>query len=695
MFSGFKQPSLRINPWLFATLGALVISYIVYSPRLPLRLDIKIGDVSTQTIRSPQYIEFQTKEDVAKTNKLRTTRRKLIKPIYTIDPTIQKKINEDVISFFTDQQKIRAGERTPYSPDAFLSPPNKAHLNQLSQNQLILFEAQVLTTLSTLLQTGIKDINVSIIQDHVISTNKRTLSRQDMDLISAICDHYLVPNLIIDTDKTQAIIDQQMNAIQPFITSFKSGQVIISKGDILNDFHMDVLKALKLYGSKNNTINFLGIFIITSLLFIFFERFLYFFYKKMHENPAIYTLSFTWLCLILIIALGIFSLPNIKHINTLYFLIPLPVMIILLCVLLTPNIAMVSGTITAILIAIMYQNNLYILLFLFFSTCTTTFACHHIYRRSDLVIAGNMIGLINILIILAIGTLSDITNLVWYLYNGIIGFSNGFICAMLSFAFLPYFESLFRITTSLGLIETANLNHPLLKKLLLNAPGTYQHSLMVANLSEAAAESIGADVVLSRIGAYFHDIGKMKRPIFFSENQFSNGNPHENLSPRMSKIIIAAHAKDGVEMAQKFKLPVILQNIMLEHHGTSLVSFFYDVAKQQTDDDTNSLEDDFRYPGPKPQSKESGIIMLADTTEAAIRSIEKPTLTKIENLIEKVFIMKMTDHQLDESGLSLNDIKRIKATFLTIFKSIYHSRLDYEEELSKIIHQTKSKFNDT
>ena len=217
----------------------------------------------------------------------------------------------------------------------------------------------------------------------------------------------------------------------------------------------------------------------------------YTFYRKLHSQKSTYILSFTLLLLTIIIALAIYSLPPIKYIDTLYFLIPLPVMIILLCIFLTPNIAMLSGTICSVLISIMYQNNIYILLFLFFSTCTTTFSCYKIYKRSDLVIAGNIIGLINILVIVSIGILSDINSLVWYLYNSIIGFSNGFICSMLSFAFLPYFESLFRITTSLGLLETANLNHPLLKKLLLNAPGTYQHSLMVANLSEAAQKPLG------------------------------------------------------------------------------------------------------------------------------------------------------------------------------------------------------------
>ncbi|MEK9726821.1 MAG: hypothetical protein VW397_01810, partial [Candidatus Margulisiibacteriota bacterium] len=477
----------------------MLISYTVYSPRFPLQLDVSQGDIANQTIRSPQYIEFQTKEDMDKTTQLKITRRKLINPIYSIDSSIQKDINTNVINFFTD---LRARDAINKN-FSFLSKQDQAQLLNLSQTELIELESQILKTISIILQTGIKELNRSAINKKVITINNQFYNAFYSPIIFKICIEFLRPNLIIDEQRTQELIEKQMAAIQPFSTSFKSGQIIISKGEILNDFHIDALKALNLYGSKNTTINFLGIFIITALLFVLFERFLYFFYRKLHAQKSTYILTFTLLLLTLVIALVIYSLPPIKYIDTLYFLIPLPVMIILLCIFLTPNIAMLSGTICAILISIMYQNDLYILLFLFFSTCTTTFSCYKIYKRSDLVIAGNIIGLINVLIIVAIGILSDINSPVWYLYNSIIGFSNGFICSMLSFAFLPYFESLFRITTSLGLLETANLNHPLLKKLLLNAPGTYQHSLMVANLSEAAAEAIGADVILSRIGAYF------------------------------------------------------------------------------------------------------------------------------------------------------------------------------------------------
>ncbi len=674
-----------------AILGALLISYIIYTPRMPLNLDITIGEPALQTIRSPQYIEFQTQEDIDKTDQLKNARRELINPIYSIDTSIQKQIIEEVIVFFTALRMNTSNQQTL----DFLSLQSQATLQSLSDSELSDLESSIMDSISIILQDGIKDINYSAIDEKITELNDELFPTPQIKLIASICKQFLRPNLFIDEQRTKEIIEQQLSVIQPFVTSLKTGQVIVSKGDRYTKFHVDVLKALKLYGSKTSAINFIGIFIICSLLFILFERFLFYFYRKLHHQVSTYFLAYTLTLSVTLIALALYSIPNLKFIDTLHFLIPLPAMIILLCLLLTPNIAMISGTISSILIAIMYQNNIYILLFLFFASCTTTYSCHKIFKRSDLVISGNAIGIVNILVIFSIGILTDIVSPTWYLYNGIMGFANGFLCAMLSFAFLPYFEGAFKITTSLGLLETANLNHPLLKKLMLNAPGTYQHSLMVANLSEAAAEAIGADVILARIGAYFHDIGKMKRPIFFSENQFSTGNPHESLSPRMSKIIISAHAKDGVEMAQKYKLPKILQDFMMEHHGTSLVSFFYDIAKQTQEDESHeSLKEDFRYPGPKPATKESGILMLADATEAAVRSIDKPTLPKIENLVEKVFISKITDDQLDRSGLSLNDIQLIKSTFLSIFKSIYHSRLDYEEELNKIIDQTKSRYNE-
>jgi putative nucleotidyltransferase with HDIG domain len=694
MFNGLIKTNQRkkVLCYTLAFIGAIIISGIIYSPQLPLNITLNANSESPITIRSPQFIEFQTNEDIKKTNQLIKQRKRLIEPIYTINHSIEKDVKEQIILFFNEIREIK---QTNKNTDIFLSKQDLDKLINLNEEGLIEIELTTLTILNELLQEGIKEINFQLIDFKVTRRLKSSKESPEIKLISSLIKEFIEPNLLIDNKKTKEMVDKQVESIQGFVTTFKADQLIVSKGEVVTEFHLNVLNELKIYGSKANRFNFIGILIICCLLFLLFERFIYYFYSKIHNKISTYSLTYILLLIIIISSRALLEIPHIKFIDNLNFLIPLPVLVILLCVLLTPNIAMLSGAISAILISVMYQFDMHLFLFLFAATAATTFSCYKLFKRSDLMKAGNIIGGINILLIVTIGILNDITSITWFLYNGIIGFTNGLICAMLSFAFLPYFEGIFKITTSLGLLENANLNHPLLKKLMLNAPGTYQHSLMVANLSEAAAESIGADVVLARIGGYFHDIGKMKRPIFFSENQFSSGNPHSNLSPRMSKIIIAAHTKDGAEMAEKYKLPKVLQNLMLEHHGTTLVSFFYTIAKQEEHfDENDSTKEEFRYPGPKPQTKESGILLLADSTEASIRSIDKPTPSKVENLINKIFTDKINDDQLNESGLSLNDIETIKETFISIFKSIYHSRIDYEEELNKIIDQTKSKHNE-
>ena len=399
MFNGLKNKN--IIPTIFALIGAIVVSIVVYSPRLPLNLNIALGDIASQTIRSPHYIEFQTKDDQQKTNELRQTRRRLIKPIYAIDTTVQKKINQNITEFFTSYRELDLN--TFYDSAPFLTKKHQNALQNLTQSQLIQLETAIIKSTRLILQSGITEVNKANVRETIRLAYSNSVSEDIIGLIQVINEAFLIPNLTIDEEQTKKLIDEQMAAIQPFVTSFKSGQVIIFEGESFTEFHIDALKALKLYGSNTNTINFIGILIVTILLFILFERFIYFFYRKVHSQLSTYVLAYTLLLLTLFISLGIYSLPNIKYIDTLQFLIPLPVMIILLCVLLTPNIAMMSGTICSILISIMYQNNLYILLFLFFATCTTTFSCYKIYKRSDLVLAGNIIGVINMFVILSIG----------------------------------------------------------------------------------------------------------------------------------------------------------------------------------------------------------------------------------------------------------------------------------------------------
>jgi cyclic-di-AMP phosphodiesterase PgpH len=263
------------------------------------------------------------------------------------------------------------------------------------------------------------------------------------------------------------------------------------------------------------------------------------------------------------------------------------------------------------------------------------------------------------------------------LYAGAAGLSAGFVVL----GTLPFIEKSFRITTGMTLLELADASHPLLRRLALEAPGTYSHSLQVATLAEAAAEAIGADSLLCRVSAYYHDVGKINKPDYFVENQQQGQqNRHVNLTPNVSFLIIKGHVMDGIEMAREYQLPTKLFSFIQQHHGTTLVEYFYHSAKLQqekTGDDTEVSETDFRYPGPKPKSKEVGILMLADCAESATRSMVEPTAARIETLVHDLMMKRLLDGQFDDSELTMKDLDRIEKSLTKTLLSIYHGRLSY------------------
>ena len=254
------------------------------------------------------------------------------------------------------------------------------------------------------------------------------------------------------------------------------------------------------------------------------------------------------------------------------------------------------------------------------------------------------------------------------------------ISGILSVGLLPFYESIFDVVTNIKLLELSNPNQPLMRKLLMEAPGTYHHSMMVANLAEAAAEVVGGNPVIARVGAYYHDIGKTKRPYFFGENQIGKENPHDKITPNLSTLIILSHTKDGLEMAKEYKIPKIIQDIIVQHHGTTLVKYFYYKVKNSAENPEEVKEEDFRYPGPIPDTKESGILMLADSVEAAVRSIPEPTKDKIEGMVNNIINDKINNNQLINCDLTLKDIELIRQSFLKTLDGIYHHRIEYPTE---------------
>lgn len=298
-------------------------------------------------------------------------------------------------------------------------------------------------------------------------------------------------------------------------------------------------------------------------------------------------------------------------------------------------------------------------------------------RRSQIVWTGFLVGLVQFFTLAFFNNFRTLEPMV---RNA--GFTlavNGLISSGIVMSLLWFFESLFKVVTNISLLELSDMNHPLIKRMILEAPGTYHHSLIVGNLSEAAAQAIGANALLARVGSYYHDIGKIEKANYFSENQ-KGDSAHRVLSASMSKLVIMNHVKDGMELAKRYHLKPAIIDFITQHHGKSLVYFFYRRALEQGVDDQEIKEEPFRYSGPKPQSKETAIVLLADSVEAATRSIENPTPSRTEEVVRKMINNKFIDSQLDECDLTLKDLEIISEIFIHILSGIYHTRVEYPDQ---------------
>lgn len=354
---------------------------------------------------------------------------------------------------------------------------------------------------------------------------------------------------------------------------------------------------------------------------------------------------------------------------------PISAATMLIALLINPKLAILTNIILSMIIGLITNNDFNMIIFLLIGGTAGVFAIKNTHQRYNILLTGILVSGINILLIISYGLIGnleiyDIMNRCLY------GALNGLFSAILTIGSLPLWESIFGILTPLKLLELSNPNQPLLKKLLIEAPGTYHHSIVVGNLSEAAAEAVDGNALLARVGAYYHDVGKLVRPYFFKENQFNGDNPHDKLNPNLSTLIITNHTKDGLELAQKYKLPSQISDIIKQHHGETLVSYFYHKALNA--ENSNAIKPEtFRYDGPKPQTKEAAIVMLADSSEAAARAMKEPSKGKIEGLVREIIKGKLNDGQLDECNLTLKDLDIIANAFVSVLMGIFHERIEY------------------
>ena len=369
------------------------------------------------------------------------------------------------------------------------------------------------------------------------------------------------------------------------------------------------------------------------------------------------------------------ALPNVP-VSALEYMVPVALGGLLLAVLFNSRLAFAGALAISILTSLLGSAELRFFLYSFVGSLTAIFALVGQKSRATLLKAGALVGLANLYSIVAWSLLSRATgSLAFDLMGGLI---NGLFVAILALGLLPLFEYLFQVATDFRLIELCNMNHPLLKQMILKAPGTYHHSMLVGTLAESAGEAIGANTLLCRVGAYYHDIGKMTKPSYFVENQTDSKDLHGKLTPSLSSLVIVSHVKAGVELGRAYGLPTAVVEMIPQHHGTRLVSFFYDKAKKSQDPDLGEVqEEEFRYPGPKPQTKEAAILMLADGVEAASRTLTERTQGRFQGLVDSIVNSIFADGQLNECELTLRELRLIEESFVRVLLGIYHHRVDY------------------
>ncbi|MFL6212832.1 MAG: HD family phosphohydrolase [Blastocatellia bacterium] len=499
----------------------------------------------------------------------------------------------------------------------------------------------------------------------------------------------LVPNFEYNDSETQKRRDAAREQIKPVVIAVKKGEPIIARNETVSPAKALLLaEAARQRPIGQRALEFGGTVIIVMMLILVLWQYLVR-YQRQHLRVrrhfllqiACFIITLGLARLFFAVAAAMSSWATTAPFNSpiaYKYLAPLAVGALLITILTDAHAAFVFSAILTVFVGI-YSGNMYLAAFTLMSSAGAIYHLKDCRDRTALVWAGLWVGGVNLTTTLALDLLgANEARVSVVLFDLVCGFTGGVLATMVASLLLPLFEWMFEITTSIKLLELSNLNLPLLKELAERAPGTYHHSIMVGLLAEAGAESIGADALFARVACYYHDIGKSVRPTYFVENQTYRENRHDQLSPKMSSIVLMNHVKQGVELARKHKLPPRIIAIIPQHHGTGLMKYFYYKARKAIGDmDNSALEHEFRYPGPKPQTKEAAIIMIADSVEAAARTVQEPNPTKLRNMIEMIISRIRDDGQFDECDITQREMKLVADSFVKVLMGIHHHRIAY------------------
>ena len=646
----------------------LALFLITISAKIPILFrnnNYMIGDVVKSDIYSPKTIVFRDK--IGKDKIIQDMINQLDKDyIYSSDAA--DIYTNEFDNFHKEIIAIKKGNLQTFDYSGFERKMGKAMPETLVKKILEEDEDKINSTFEKLSEhlknaytAGIYKEKNSIRVNEPVKSEIDNLDAFERDLIN----YFLIPNYIYDEAKTKSAINEKVSQINDQYIEIKAGTLIAKTGEILTERKIDILDKLGIYNYKMSifiiTLNIIFLLVISSIFNVVTTRF--------YSKDVLEKKKYKAVMLLMIVTLLVFRIVP----NSMIYLVPIDTMLLLLMFIVHPRF---SIFLTVMLISYLLPITDYDLKYFTIQSIAilaTGFLSKNIGTRSSVIAIGIQLAIMKILLYLILSFFS-MEESFGVALNTIKLFVSGLFSGMFAIALLPYFERTFNILTVFRLIELADLSQPLLRKLSIEAPGTFQHSMMVATLSENAVIEIGGDPIFTRVACYYHDIGKTKRPQYYVENQTDGKNLHNNISPFMSKMIILAHTKEGAEMGKKYKIPKEIRDIMFEHQGTTLLAYFYNKAKEI---DPNVQEEEFRYSGPRPQTKESAVILLADSIEAAVRSLDVKDPIKVEEMVRKIVNAKIADNQLSDANITFKEIEIIINSFLKTFGAIYHERIKY------------------
>ncbi|MBB6624302.1 HD family phosphohydrolase [Clostridium gasigenes] len=676
--NGYK-PKDRSKRMFIFTIVFVLIYILLITAIAPKKYNLTEGDIANADIKAPR----DTVDERATKEKEEEILEKVDKQ-YTVKGEVKLSAEENITKLFNkisninatitdEKEKIAAAKKI----EGFNLTENEFKIILSStKEEIAQFEQSLLGIMKLVYVNNIQENNIENIQNsHGIVSyelSKKDISRELELALSNIAFSQIKPNLFFDKEKTDEKVKEAQKNLQKEI--IKKNQTIVKEGEPITSSQIEILRELGLLDKglgKTYMYTYLILAVFVAMVLGMQYSYLSKDKKEIYNNIKM---------IIMISVINLISLLLARGLNIISpFLIPLACGPILLTLLLDYKTSLVINSLNILLVSVVVGFSPHIIILSIVNVIIGSTTLRKLQQRNDILYSTIYIAGVSALVTLSTGMLlsNNLTGI--FIDTGFV-ILGSIMSGVLAVGFLPFLESTFDIVTNIKLLEMSNPNHPLMKRLLMEAPGTYHHSVMVANLAEVATEEVGGNPVIARIGAYYHDIGKIKRPYFFGENQMGKENPHNKITPNLSTLIIISHVKDGIELAKEYKVPKVIQDIIEQHHGTTLVKYFYYTMKNSAEKPEDIKEEDFRYPGPTPCSKEAGILMLADSVEAAVRSINEPTKGKIEEMVNNIIKDKLHSDQLVNCDLTLRDLEKIRKCFLKVLNGIYHKRIEYPTE---------------